>query len=211
MLELIGILALLIAIMLTFLVVYRIYTRANEREKMYFKSCKEKDEKEIDFPLDENNMIYESNLNYTENKFLEEFNYDTKKVIDKTYEVFRELLIEREHEDIKDIKNNLSEDLFKKYNKQLFDNLKDNKKRVFKDIKCYKGIVEAFYNQNAEVTLYLSYVDYMIDINTKEIIRGTKEEKLHIVRLKSVVSIDSFILVKKQKIFEIDLNSIYNK
>ena len=54
----------------------------------------------------------------------------------------------------------------------------------------------------------MSYSDYLIDTNTKEVIRGTKNEKLHVIRFRIVVNIDSFLLIRKQKIFEKDLNDI---
>ena len=205
MLELIGYLSLIIIILLTSLVVFKIYNKSKNREKVFFKSCEEKDIKEIDFKLDEDNMIYVSNLNYTEEQFLGKFNYNANQVIDMTYAIFKSLLLYRDEDDISDMKPNLSEDLYEKYKNQLLDNKVNNRKRIFRDIKCYKGVVESFYNQNADVLLYMSYSDYMIDTNTKEVIRGSKKEKIRVIRFRVVITIDSFLLIKKQKLFEKDL------
>ena len=130
---------------------------------------------------------------------------NANQVIDMTYAIFKSLLLYRDEDDISDMKPNLSEDLYEKYKNQLLDNKVNNRKRIFRDIKCYKGVVETFYNQNADVLLYMSYSDYMIDTNTKEVIRGSKKEKIRVIRFRVVITIDSFLLIKKQKLFEKDL------
>ena len=208
MLEIIGYIAILILVLFTFVVIYKIYLDSKKREGTYFKSCEEKELSVIDFKLDEDNVIYVSNLNYAEGKFLENFNYTSNDLIDLTYKIFKALLLSRDEEDITVVKKFLSNDLYEKYNNQLLDNKVNNRKRIFKNIKLYKGIVEDFYNQNADIVIYMSYSDYLIDTNTKEVIRGSKNEKLHVIRFRVVVNIDSFLLIKKQKIFEKDLNSI---
>ena len=208
MLEVIGYIALIILVLLTFIVVYKIYIDSKKREGVYFKSCEEKELSVIDFKLDEDNVIYESNLNYAEGKFLENFNYTSNDLIDMTYKIFKALLLSRDEENIGVVRKFLSDDLYNKYKNQILDNTVNNRKRIFKNIKLYKGIVEDFYNQNADIVIYMSYSDYLIDTNTKEVIRGTKNEKLHVIRFRIVVNIDSFLLIRKQKIFEKDLNDI---
>ena len=208
MIEFIGYLSIIIFVLLTVISIYKIYTDSKRREGTYFKSCEEKELSVIDFKLDEDNVIYVSNLNYPEGKFLENFNYTSNDLIDMTYKIFKALLLSRDEDDITVVKRFLSNDLYDKYNNQLLDNKVNNRKRIFKNIKLYKGIVEDFYNQNADIVLYMSYSDYLIDNNSKEIIRGTKNEKLHVIRFRVVVNIDSFLLIKKQKIYEKDLNNI---
>ena len=208
MIEFIGYLSIIIFVLLTVISIYKIYIDSKRREGTYFKSCEEKELSVIDFKLDEDNVIYVSNLNYPEGKFLENFNYTSNDLIDMTYKIFKALLLSRDEDDITVVKRFLGNDLYDKYNNQLLDNKVNNRKRIFKNIKLYKGIVEDFYNQNADIVLYMSYSDYLIDTNSKEIIRGTKNEKLHVIRFRVVVNIDSFLLIKKQKIYEKDLNNI---
>ena len=208
MIEILGYLSIIIFVLLTVISIYKIYLNSKKREGTYFKSCEEKELSVIDFKLDEDNVIYVSNLNYPEGKFLENFNYTSNDLIDMTYKIFKALLLSRDEDDITVVKKFLSDDLYDKYNNQLLDNKVNNRKRIFKNIKLYKGIVEDFYNQNADIVLYMSYSDYLIDTNSKEIIRGTKNEKLHVIRFRVVVNIDSFLLIKKQKIYEKDLNNI---
>lgn len=84
--------------------------------------------------------------------------------------------------ELEKVRNVITDEMFNMYSSQLETLKVKNEKNIMKDIQVYKGYLTGYQLQNGELTIITRYIveqyDYIIDVESQEIKRGTDKYKL---------------------------------
>ena len=108
--------------------------------------------------------------------------FDAKEFISDAFNIYKDIQVAWMNFDLESVRNLITDEMFNMYSSQLETLKVKNEKNIMKDIQVYKGYLTGYQLQNGELTIITRYIveqyDYIIDVESQEIKRGTDKYKL---------------------------------